>query len=381
MKRLRNFTLVLLLFLAGEPPALALLSNPQVLPAQANVALNRSARVSVNWRLSTDAGPVVQSSGGVLDDGSNTLLTIDRPLSVPANRAGTNPATGLAVTQTVTLRETLTLPAAVLSRAFSQGTTRLFYTRQFSDSNGTLGITLVLNITGAGAAGFNINYLGLRFGDGTLRRLVEPGDTLQARATLRFSGAGQLQGVWEIADPSSASGTPVFRTLRVLRQPLFGGQSATVDSPSLPTDRAGLYRLRLRVTQPRLSRDVPVLQYYVRGESDPVVQRIELREPGEDVLLRTGTAFRWRPVTGASAYRLEIYPLASVDDSEAQGRPLTGMLVSGGRDSLAFSPLAWRRLQVGKQYQWRLIAIDETGRTIGRSHARRLSVAAPPAVP
>ncbi|HHO68048.1 MAG TPA: hypothetical protein ENK12_03355 [Gammaproteobacteria bacterium] len=377
----RHLAFAVLLYLLPQPPALAVLSNPRVLPAQANVALNRTARVSVNWRFTTDAGPAVQSPGGVLDDGSTVFLNVDRPLSAPAGRAGIDPVTGLPVSQTVTLRETLTLPAAVLSRAFNQGVTRLFYTRQFSDANGTLSATLVLHITGSAAAGFNVNYLGLRFEDGSLRRLVERDDALRARAVVRFSGAGQLQGVWEIADPSSASGTPVFRTLRVVRQALFGGQSATLTSPPLPTGRAGLYRLRLRVTQPRLDQDVPVLHYFVRGQSGPVVQRIELREPADDAPLRIGTAFRWRPLAGVSAYRLEIYPPASGGDGQPPGRPLTGMLVGGRREALNFSPLAWRHLAPGGRYRWRLIAIDAAGRVIGRSEDRRLRVTAdaPPA--
>ena len=369
---------ILCLFLAAlglSTPARALLSNPQVQPAQANLAIQRSARITVNWRLTTDAGPSVQSAAGVLEDGGGAVyLTVGRPLSAPAPRAGIDPLTGAARSQAVTLRETLVIPAATVMRAFESGVRQLFYRRNFSDANGTLTSVLVLNITGAGAAGFQLGYLALRFDDDSVRRLVDRDARLQARARLGFSGSGQLRAVWEIAGPSSASGEPVFRTLRLVRRALFGGQEASLDSPPLPTGRAGLYRLRLRVLEPRLDAErVPELQYYVRGEVVAAPQRIVLRAPADGATLAADTRFEWTPLAGASAYRLEL----RAADAAADAAPRAGMLVNAGRDSLQLSALARRHLEAGARYRWRLIAIDSSGRVIGRSAPRLLRLPAP----
>ena len=360
--------LPLLLVLLLPTPALALLSNPQIFPAQVNVALNRTARIQVTWRMTTDAGPTVESPSGVLSDGSNVFLTVNRYLSTKAGRAGTDPATGQIRSQTVRLRETLILPSRVLSRAYGQSATRLYYNRQFSDANGSLSLVLVLNITGSSAAGFNINGLVLRFEDGRNQQLVEQHDQLRATARVLFSGAGQLQGVWEVAGPSSSSGFPLFRPLGWERQPLFGGQEAVLHSPPLPTTAIGLYRLRFRVTQPRLDPVFPELRYRVMGLPSGEPTSMDLYQPPAGATVDRAEVFRWQPVNNAEAYLLEI-----LRPGKSGSETVTGKLVKGSRNSLKLPPPAWTRLRSGEGYNWRITAIDATGRILARSEERSLS--------
>lgn len=360
--------LPLLLVLLLPTPALALLSNPQIFPAQVNVALNRTARIQVTWRMTTDAGPTVESPSGVLSDGSNVFLTVNRYLSTKAGRAGTDPATGQIRSQTVSLRETLILPSRVLSRAYGQSATRLYYNRQFSDANGSLSLVMVLNITGSSAAGFSINGLVLRFEDGRNQRLVDQHEHLRATARVLFSGVGRLQGVWEVAGPSTSSGSPLFRPLGWEHQTLFGGQEAILRSPPLPTVATGLYRLRFRVTQPRLDPVFPELRYRVRGLPPGEPESMDLYQPPAGATVGRKGVFRWQPVQGAEAYLLEIRRPESPG-----GMAVAGKLVKAPRNSLTLPPPAWKRLRPGERYLWRVSAMDAAGRILGRSEERSLS--------
>jgi len=353
----------------GPSPAPAAVTAGQVAPAQANVALNRAARIAVRWTLTTDAGPFVRSTRAVLEDAAgNVYLTVPGTLSAPAPNAGPQPPAGTPASETVRIPETLAIPASALARAFNAGVSRLFYRRDFEDGTG-LGrpVSLTLHLTGAGAAGFSVNYVGLRFDDQTVRRLVSPAARLRAQATIRFTGSGQLRAVWEVADPASASGTPVFRPLRVVRRPLFGGQAAIIESPPLPTDRSGLHLVRLRLIEPAVPEEPVVLQYYVSAEGGRGLAPIEVLAPASDTLLSAGTQFRWRPLAGVAAYRLEFHPEG---EAATVARAVAGMEVDGARSTLALSPLVVRHLRPGAGYRWRLVAIGEDGARIGASDWR-----------
>ena len=370
--RIRTVVLFVLICCSLTNPIQAALFAPQVFPAQSNVAADRAARIHATWQLTTDTGPTVISTVGVLEDASgNVYHTRMRSLSVSAPKAGMPLPGGNLSQQTVRLRESFTVPAAALARALQNGTTRLFYRRVFSDGSGaTATILLPVNITGAGAAGFAVNYIGLRFDDDNVRRLVEPGATLRARAEVRFSGNGQLQGIWEIADPSSTHGTPIFWPLRQVRQALFGGRAERIESPPLPTGRSGLYLLRLRVTEPA-TEEIPVLHYYVSRDAEPALQPVRLLAPPPGTRATAKTLFRWRPLVGTHAYRVEIHAISDAEDAP----PRTGLLVDGETTATTLGAPAWRHIAEGQRYRWRVIAIGAQGKRIGASEARPLLAA------
>ncbi len=343
----------------------------QVTPAQGNIALNRNASFRLVWSVTTDAGPVVSSQQGVLADASgNVYLSVPQALLV--NASVSLDVTGNPIPLSVQLPETLSIPAAVVARAAQAGVSRLYYRRSFADGSIASGApptaAIALDITGAGGAPFAVNYIGLRFDDGSLRRVLAVGEELRARATIRFTGTGRLRGVWEIADPASSAGAPVYRPLRVVQQPLFGGRAASLDSPPLPSQQPGLYRLRLRVIEPADSGDTVSLQYFVAAASSPPLAPVEVIAPQANAVLRDDTVFRWQPVSGAVAYRLEFHQRNS--DGKAGDAPLAGMEVDASRRSLVASQLMRRHLQPGGSYRWRLIALDASGQRIARSEWR-----------
>ncbi len=109
-----------------------------------------------------------------------------------------------------------------------------------------------------------ISRVGLAFPDGRGEASVEKDGELRLTATIRYSGAGVLRGRWEVDD------VPVG----VFNQPLFAGKnggSITLESPLLPTFDAGSHDIRLVITYPAPSFDLPVLRYFVlpRGAEQP----------------------------------------------------------------------------------------------------------------
>lgn len=123
-------------------------------------------------------------------------------------------------------------------------------------------------VTGPSAP-FSISYVALRWEDGTVRKTVNQGDTLVAYADLKYEGTGLLQAQWVVDDGV------VFRSFsRQLtfanRLTLNSGQM-TPGGPrlSLPTNIPGEHVVTLKIIQPGLSFEVPVIRYFVSLGPDP----------------------------------------------------------------------------------------------------------------
>jgi len=115
-------------------------------------------------------------------------------------------------------------------------------------------------------APFSISYLALRWEDGRVRRTVRQGDAgLVAYADLKSEGAGLFQAQWLV------DGVPLRSFSRQLsfaqRLSLSSGQGAA--QLSLPTNIPGEHTVSLRVLQPTLGFEVPVLHYFVSLTPDP----------------------------------------------------------------------------------------------------------------
>ena len=101
-----------------------------------------------------------------------------------------------------------------------------------------------------------IDRVELTFPDGRGEASVEKDEELKLLATIRYSGTGVLRGRWEV------DGVPVG----VFNQPLITGMnggSITVESPPLPTFDVGSHDVRLVITYPAPSFDLPILRYFV----------------------------------------------------------------------------------------------------------------------
>jgi hypothetical protein len=75
----------------------------------------------------------------------------------------------------------------------------------------------------------------LAFDDGAVVRVVPLKSRLSAAAEVSYNGSGSFSGYWEVADPGSTSGTPIFRQLQSLSQGLGGAERVKVTSQNLTT--------------------------------------------------------------------------------------------------------------------------------------------------
>ena len=383
------FTLLPLLAGLLLPPRAGLAAVTAVTPVYGggNLPVNRSSVVTVRWQVQLGGGtqPVTVTSPQGDFVLPNVLLgTVGTVLSRPA----TIPAL-------VTFTEQVRVPASVLHKAFKLGSASLRYQRSFSDGTTAPAVSaeVVLNLAGASGGGFSIDHLSLRFDDDSPLRLLAREEPLQARAEVSFTGTGLLKAVWEVAEPSSAMGEPVFRALRSVQQQLSASKRSRLSSPPLPTGQVGLYRLRLRIVEPAVQFQAPVIYYFVggRADSEPLPTALDLLAPRPGGLLAATTDFHWQAVQGASAYQLEIYarprlaapaigsgPITgSATHAEAprvSGRPLTGMLVPAAQTRTALSRAVRQYLAPGHDYLWRVLAIGSDGGIIGASTARELRV-------
>lgn len=181
-------------------------------------------------------------------------------------------------------------------------------------------LVLPVGTQGPGAP-FSISYLALRWEDGATERSVRQGEAdLVAFADLKFEGTGQLQAEWVVdgqvqravsqqlgfaklttlqsgqtlATPLSTRVVPTSREGRHVLASTVPGEFKI----ALPTNVAGEHQVSLKVLQPRLTFQVPVIRYFVKlaGETQgPVVQSLSPAnaKPGEEVeLILTGTGFR-----------------------------------------------------------------------------------------
>lgn len=363
-------------------------------PPFANAALGQTATVSLTWRISGagTAGVLVTSPQGEFRAGgpAGQLLGVrDEPL-----QGETRPAGGVVA---AILPETVEVPARVLMRAEQLGVRQVVYLRSFG-SGGAQPATgsAVLNLAGPLGGPFNLTSVTLRFAGGGRQAVFGSGENVAAFADVTHTGTGRLEGQWEIAEPSSTRGTPVFRALSLVRSQLTGSGAATrIRSPMLPTDAEGAYLVRLRITRPDVGFEMPVLRYFVNPARDAMPEPLSIvaTAPASGATHGVSTRFSWKPVPAASAYRVEFHeraataaipePGVSMDaesatiSPEALGQPVSGIVLGGNVSDTELSQLALSHLAPGRSYWWRVLAYDQAGRVIGRSDLRRLYIPAP----
>jgi hypothetical protein len=374
-----------------------------VAPSARNVAIGQTATVTATWTvvnslLAPSASSSITSFGAFVP---SCTLTPPFVLGTPTNPVlnSTVPTAG-ATTITHSVIDTVIVPAELIQRARDAGLSNFFYLRRFFVPP-TIEVAdpgrftcVALNITGSGGAGFSVPREALSFDDGAPVRIVPRGHKLQAQADISYTGVGLLQAVWEIAEPPSTSGEPIYRVLSQVRQSLALGDAQTLKSPELPTGLTGLYLLRLRITDPVAGFEAPVIRYFV-GEGRPgkelPAQPFALGNPAPAALLAPDTGFSWQPIAGARAYQLEVYATgretdvvlpdlaaedrapSAIDVARALSRPaVTGMLVPGRQTQTLLSGSARSRLKPGNVYLWRVLAIGADGSVIGQSPMREL---------
>ena len=406
MPKLRSQLLLCaaLLGFAGAAPA-AVITGVDATTANPFVAFGVPGTVQIVFTVNytEDAQPdFALSPEGVfvIDDGASLVEEVARvPRQLfhkiaPGIRAG--------VTRLV-FRETVTVPPEAIEAAVQKGQTRLFYRRTFNFQNSSAPATagVELRIGGGAASGaLNIARVSLHFPDDSRDKILAENARSYVLADISFSGAGALEAFWEIADPGSTQGEPLFHTLRYVRRQLIGNdQQITLRSPDLPTLADGLYLLRLRINRPA-QRDFvpPVIRYFVnpalRQRAEP--RPIAVRTPVNGAVYGAQTRFEWAPLNGAQLYQIEFYPRTEPklsdqipaigqpdyeahEDAAEEGAdryPISGVMVTGSTTRASLSRLSLSHLPAGATYEWRVAAYGSDGQLIGASPLRALVIPA-----
>jgi hypothetical protein len=286
-----------------------------------------------------------------------------------------HPGTGL-VFFTVTERLNITRTAA--ARLTNAGTVAL--TRRFTDFAGTSPAAAVRVLTTSGGP-LAVRDASLTFDRGSRFEVAPQNTPLTARLQITTSGRGLLDGAWEVSGPSDTS--TGFRVVGRARQVLAGTRRITLESPALPVQRSGIYRVRF-VPSPSAGRgidlELPELRYSVTPISrpsdneavpSPQAPTIVQAWPASGATLSSATQFHWKPVQRAMRYRLEFFtqgagyhqkqPVAAVDTSETstQLKPFTRKRLFDALGNGAAS--------------WRITAFDASGVVLARSPLRNLT--------
>jgi hypothetical protein len=360
--------------------------NVTVAPTAFNIAFGRPTTISVVWSITqttcTGTG-TVSSPNGFINFGQ-TSISIGGNLSRPI----TNPG------PTVQIAETIVVPQSVSIQALEMRSASIQFTRIFTSTisctSTTDAASADLFVTSAGASGFSLSRVALSFDDEAPVRIIGRNEKIHAVADIMFNGNGLLHGTWEIADPTSTGGQPVFRTLGRVGRYLTGGDRQRINSPPLPSRSTGLYLVRLNITDPTPNFDAPIIRYFVGDESTgarmPALP-LALVSPPNQSLLAQDTPFAWDAIRGARAYQLEIYakPRTAADSLPSLGSdinaappalppgpPITGMLVPGRQLRATLSHAARAHLLPGHTYLWRVLAIGGDGSVVGESPVREL---------
>jgi len=127
--------------------------------------------------------------------------------------------------------------------------------------------TVFVGVTGPSAP-FSLSYLALRWESGAVRRTVEQNErSLVAYADFKYEGTGTLQAQWLV------DGVPFRSFSRQLtfgnRVTLTSGQVTGGPQLGLPTNIPGEHLVTLRILQPLLTFEVPVIRYFVSLGPDP----------------------------------------------------------------------------------------------------------------
>jgi hypothetical protein len=344
--------LLALLILTLAPAPAAALDSASVTPATAYVQGTGTALVTVRWTVQItvpfDQTLTVTSEPGTLVAGSQPPVaaggTLRRTLRLTAG------------THQVRITERLRIDRTAARFILEDGSGT--FTRIFTDTlTGTGVATVVLQGRTSGSGGLTLQNLDLSFDDGADFRAVRAGEALTARASLATSGRGLIRGKWEIAGPQGG-----FRTLSRVSLAAGGPKRSLIESPPLPTDRPGSFRLRFVIDGDGTGGLGDEVIFYTVGSGEGL-PGIALMAPAEGAALGTRTRFAWSEVAGAARYRVEFL-------NETDTRALAA--VETADPAAVIRSFTLDRLTDKGPLTWRVLALDAAGLEIARSPQRRI---------
>lgn len=371
------------------PAVVGALRAVKIQPAQRQLLASQNNPLPLAWQVVASAGysaGVTSSQAQVIDPASGGVLTT---LGGRLAADGGGP---------FLLREELELSEASVRGWYARGLRRLILQREFIGGSSRVRGQITLNLVSSGLRASRENHSGdllvqrlsLSFSDNQRVKVVPADTDLLAKVLLAYSGNGLLEGRWQVAEPGSTEGKPVYRTLTLVRSYLRNAQQSSINSPPLPTDKAGKYRVRFCVTNRELiPADALVVDagcpldgltvetvYEVLGTGE--LRRGPLIEVGpREGAVNASSQFHWQPVAGAVVYQLQLFAADGPrgDDGAVLGESpsfVAGMLLPAGVNRSALSPLLRSKLQPGQYYLWRVTAHDQGGAMIGRSQEWRV---------
>lgn len=384
------FTALLVALLLPSAAVEAALAKANVQPAQRQLLATQNNSFGVVWQVAATPGHnagTTSPSAQVINPASGAVLaTVGGVLA----QGGSGP---------FIFSEFVDLPAASVQSWVNSGLRRLILVRTFSvvgAAPSNVRAQVVLNIASSALRAprensdseLLVQRLNLSFLDNQRLKVVQPASELKAKVQIVYSGNGQLQGRWQVAEPASTQGAPVYRTLILVSQYLGAAQQTVLTSPLLPTNTAGKYLLRFCVTnrdmvpadQLVLDAGCPIealtveTAYQVLGSAEPQASMDASPQSGA---VSASSLFKWREVPGAVVYQLQVFASPSMPDSmdaSANQPPLfiAGMLLPVGTHQAHWSSWLLSKLTAGEYYLWRVTAHDESGAVIGRSREWRV---------
>jgi len=353
------------------------ITNVSTTPGSINLIVGQNNVVNLTWQVGTTAGHTsgAQSAGGdFIEAGAGNIGSRTVALSAAP---GAGP---------YSINEVFILTEAEIQAWVDAGYTQVRYQRLFNDpatgSSATGFATLnisVASLRDIREAGdeLDIKRLELRFPNNLSQlQVTERASLLQAELRVSHSGTGLLEGAWQVAEPGSTAGQPVFSTLRVVRQQLSRQQLNILNSPPLPTDKVGKYILRFCVRGIENADAIDIsctgiavetVYQVVAADGLPAVLELVAPDTGD---VSPDTAFAWQGNSGAVAYQLQVYAIVAGSDSTF----VTGMMLPDSSTSTELSRLVLSRLETGKAYEWRVNALDGRGQSVGLSESRRFTL-------
>ena len=271
----------------------------------------------------------------------------------------------------------------MIRNAQNMGLNQIVYVRTFEDDPGasSLANSVTFSISASGSQGkVSLRQVQMEFDDGRTSAIIQTNSRLTANAIVSYQGTGLFAYRWEIASPPTTLSNPVFVNLITRREYLMSSGQATISSPTLPTNIAGTYLLRLTVLQSDAQFKMPILRYFVRSDDalskESVLHVISISAPSNNAKLALETKFIWKPVPGAQAYQVELYTRPFRDDlvrTKKAEKPLAGVIVPYSQTSLTMGQVSTTHLTIGSTYFWRVIAISNDGKKIAASEFRSIN--------
>lgn len=177
---------------------------------------------------------------------------------------------------------------------------------------------------------------------------------LKAYVEIRYTGAGLLQGQWEIDGRLFA---------KVNKQLYRGRQKITLQTPlapALPTHAAGTHRVRFVVTRPALGIESPLAVYFVEADAGQFNLAIQLMGPPDNQTTACAPiTLRWHAAGKAYVYLVEMIAAEDKDPTLSAYAKETSYTL---REDLCRSMLS-----SGRSYRWRVKGLSQEGQIIGQS--------------